>query len=339
MGTRMSRRTTIVLSAALLLGVAIGGAFVVTSNESDPEFDALSPPPDFLSAVTALVVEGDVVSTDGLMVTIRIVDRRYESDVSREKIAESFWPGDQVEVRTRRYGDQGPLSVGDHIVAFFGDRARDQTGPWRSRIYGIVMDDGTVQMQNDDAGILQGQLETVAAGLGVGHLEALTRIAEDVRVMRDASQATGEFPDEIGAAARVLLDRPVIVDNTDSRWYAADPRERGYEDGPGEIFESLVTVEMAFTVEPGVVEEGDQDTLVAIRDEGGVGGGFLASLGYVEDRVYVTPGSRMEIVLRTWDDFIGQVVGTVDAAEWANGEKIHIVIRRSGSQVTATLAE
>jgi len=338
MGTRLSRPTTVVLGVALLVGVLAGAAYVLTTDDREPEFDALSPPPDFLSAVSALVIEGHVEGTDGLMVDFRVTDRHFESDESRSKIGEAFWPSDRFEMRARRYGDQGPLSAGDHVIAMLGDRTTDQAGPWRTRFYAIVMDDGTIRMQNDEEGHLQDQLETVASVLGVSHVEAFTRIAIDVREMRDASQATGELPEDLGPAARALLDRP-LHDDRDSLWLAADPRERGYEDSPSDVLDGLVTVRMAFTVEPGVVDEGDQDTLIAVRDGGGVGGGFLASLGQAEDRVYLNPGSRIEIVLRTWADYVGQVVGVIEPEAWRAGETLHVLISRGESEVTAVLEE
>ena len=322
---------------SLLIGAIAGGLWL--ANVSNPEvqssedgFEAFGPGISFFFTVSAFVVDGIVQDVDAEQVTISEISLLYESDLTRDRLPQSEWPSTDVDVVLGPGFDAGAVEVNDRIVAMVFDRAAGDLGPWRANVVGRVFDDGSVAMLNDP-GSMQLELEAVADTLGVSQVEAFAAIARDLRDMWEDSQRVGELPEDIGQAAAVIRDFE-IPDTSDGDWHGTDPRLRYYSDAPRSVLDRLVRLPVRWVIDPAVAG-GSDEVLLSLHDGQAGGKTLLASLTSSGGFALVEPGRDIEVLIATWDDPVGEVVGIIPASEWESSGELEITVSVEGDSVVA----
>ncbi|NND01364.1 MAG: hypothetical protein HKN91_01125 [Acidimicrobiia bacterium] len=341
-------KTWIAAGAVVLLGGAGGVVWAVsqdageTSNFDSFGFEALEPGPSFWFQYPAVVVVGTLTNVEdgvggatGALVSLDAIESVYESDTAKNGTGADYWPETTVDFDLvdglEHFGD---ATVGDRLIVMLGERTTDQEGPWLANMLGIVQADGSVRMLNDGSGGLQAQLDRVAEILEVAPADAFIQLAQDVREMREASQQTGRLPEQLGPAAVAFQNLGSGEDAAAAVWLATDPRLRGYDAAaaPQAILEDTVSVPVTWAVDESVAN-GDDNILLHVRDGTAISGSFVAMLGVVKDDITVKRGADIEVVLGTWEDFIGEAVGSITAAEWENAESLEVSVTRVDGRV------
>jgi len=105
---------------------------------------------------------------------------------------------------------------------------------------------------------------------------------------------------------------------------------------PSDVAESVRSITTRFVVGADVAA-GDSDLLIAVRDGHAVGTAFVATITGLTDTISAKPGADLAVVIRTWDDYAGTVIGTVPAEVWEDAEALLITVRRDGATVSASV--
>lgn len=353
----LRRRNWLVTTVAVLVAGALVGATWAFLSGEDKTGDGLnssldgfnnsfSARPDFVTQYPSIVgvgtVEGVLTGQGGISgvhVTLSNLSKLWESDTSRAATPASEWPDDAVTFEATD-GLDDDIPTQSRIVVFLTQNA-NVSWPWIADTFGLV-DGDQVQMLNDPDGFLQVRLDHVASTLGVTQLEALTQIGIDVRERQEAAQETLVTPDDVGPAVDALLTFKVgdrAREDGEAAWLAEDPRLRGYDARwvPRSITRDAVWVPVIWHVAEDVAN-GDQNILIHVRDGIAINGSFVARLGVVDDGFLATPGNDIEIVLATWDDFIGEVIGVIPHTNWSEGTDLVINVTRVNGAVVAEVA-